>query len=82
MEVLGAMNTHLKASSCQVFTHLKNSILNVFAIFCIKDILFELIAIYFLGLRFIGKHQKRLVMSTEDFVDIDTDENLYLRDIS
>ena len=76
------MNSHLKTSGGQILTHLQNAILYVFAIFCIQNIFFELIAVNFFRLCFIGKHQKGLIMMPKQLIYIDADKNLNLRNIS
>ena len=63
MKVLGAMNSHLESSGRQILTHLKDALLDFFAILGVEDVLLELVAIYFLGLSFIRKHQKRLIVA-------------------
>ena len=72
------MNPHLKASRGKVFTHLQNTILYIFAVFGIKDILFKLVTIYFFCFCFISQHQQCLIMASKYFIDIDADKDLYL----
>ena len=78
MEVFSGVDAHLQTSFHKVVAHLQYPLLYFIGILSIDDVVLEVFIVNFLCLLLVGEHQQSFVVFTEDVVDVDTDENLYL----
>ena len=82
MKVSCGMDAHLQSPAYQVIAELQDAFFYLGGVFCVDDVLLELLVVNLFGFLFVGQHQERFVVLAENVIDIDANQYLDFADVT